>query len=185
VPDQPHKRWTMDFTSDTLGDGRTLRTFNVVDDCTRLCVAIEVDVSLPGERVGRALDRAAASYGWPTTIVCDNGPEFTGKALDQWAYQRGITLSFIDPGKPVQNAFVESFNGKFREECLSENWFTSLAHARQTTERWRRDYNNVRPHRSLGHMSPAEYAASLSPERPSLHQESPLGETQTLTSTEP
>ena len=184
VPDRPHKRWSMDFTSDTLGSGRALRTLNVVDDCTRLCVAIEVDVSLPGERVGRVLDRAAASFGWPEAIVCDNGPEFAGKALDLWAWERGVTLCFIDPGKPVQNAFVESFNGKFREECLSENWFTSLEHARRTIEAWRRDYNGERPHRSLANLTPEQYAASLSPEGLS-GQTFSLGEAQTGTSTRP
>ena len=174
----------MDFTSDKLGSGRALRTLNVVDDCTRLCVAIEVDVSLPGERVGRVLDRAAASFGWPEAIVCDNGPEFAGKALDLWAWERGVTLCFIDPGKPVQNAFVESFNGKFREECLSENWFTSLEHARRTIEAWRRDYNCERPHRSLANLTPEQYAASLSPEGLS-GQTFSLGEAQTGTSTRP
>lgn len=161
TPDQPHKRWSMDFTSDSLMDGRSIRTLNVVDDCTRLCVAIEVDLSLPGQRVGRVLDRAAARYGWPNTIVMDNGPEFTSKALDQWAWERGVELHFIQPGKPVQNAFVESFNGKFRDECLSANWFTSLSDARQRIEAWRQDYNSVRPHRSLGSQTPEEYARSL------------------------
>jgi putative transposase len=161
VPDQPHKRWSMDFVSDSLVDGRSLRTFNVVDDCTRLCVAIEVDLSISGERVGRVLDRAAARHGWPEVIVMDNGPEFTSKALDQWAYERGIQLYFIQPGKPVQNAFVESFNGKMREECLNQSWFTSLEHARQVIEAWRQDYNTVRPHRSLGGLPPEEYERRL------------------------
>ena len=167
VPDRPHRRWSMDFVSDSLAGSRGFRTFNVVDDCTRLCVAIEVDLSLPGERVCRVLDRAAAKYGWPTVIVMDNGPEFTSKALDQWAWERGVTLHFIDPGKPVQNAFVESFNGKFREECLSQNWFTSLDHARREIAAWRYDYNHVRPHKSLGWMTPAdaERAASSPPGR--------------------
>ena len=161
VPDQPHKRWSMDFVSDGLLDGRSLRALNVVDDCTRLCVAIEADLSISGERVGRVLDRAAARYGWPEVIVMDNGPEFTSKALDQWAYERGIHLYFIQPGKPVQNAFVESFNGKMREECLNQSWFTSLEHARQVIEAWRQDYNSVRPHRSLGGLTPEEYERRL------------------------
>ncbi len=151
----------MDFVSDTLADGRTLRALNVVDDCTRTCVAIEVDVSLPGERVCRTLDRAAARYGWPEVIVMDNGPEFTGKALDQWAYERGVKLYFIQPGKPVQNAFAESFNGRFRDECLNENWFVSLGHARRVIADWRSDYNNQRPHSSLGGLAPAEFELSL------------------------
>ena len=154
-------RWSMDFVSDTLADGRSLRTLNVVDDCTRTCVAIEVDVSLPGERVCRTLDRAAAKYGWPEAIVMDNGPEFTGKALDQWAYERGVRLHFIQPGKPVQNAFVESFNGKVRDECLNQTWFTGLGHARDIVAAWQQDYNDVRPHRSLGGMTPAEYDRRL------------------------
>jgi putative transposase len=162
VPDRPHKRWSMDFVSDSLMDGRALRVLNVVDDCTRTCVALEVDVSLSGERVGRVLDRAAARHGWPDVIVTDNGPEFTSKALDQWAWERGIRIHFIQPGKPVQNAFVESMNGKFRTECLSENWFTSLDDARRTIESWRRDYNRVRPHKSLGGMTPEQYELSLS-----------------------
>ena len=158
VPDRPHKRWSMDFMRDCLADGRAFRTFNVVDDCSRLSVAIEVDVSLTGERVGRVLDRAAARYGRPEVIVMDNGPEFTGKALDQWAWERGVKLHFIDPGKPVQNAFVESFNGKFREYCLNLNWFAGLQDARLTIESWRQHYNHVRPHRSLGKKPPAVFA---------------------------
>ncbi len=174
-PDRPHARWSMDFVSDSLADGRAFRTLNVVDDYSRVCVAIEVDISLPGERVGRTLDQAAAKTGWPEVIVVDNGPEFTGKAMDQWAYERGITLHHIDPGKPVQNAFVESFNGKFREECLSENWFTSLGHARRKIEEWRADYNQVRPHKSLGWKTPVEVesGALCPPGRPS-HIEDPL-----------
>lgn len=162
VPDRPHKRWSMDFVSDSLMDGRSLRVLNVVDDCTRICVALEPDLSISGERVGRVLDRAAARHGWPEVIVTDNGPEFTSKALDQWAWSRGIKIHFIRPGKPVENAFVESMNGKFRDECLSESWFTSLADARRIIEAWRVDYNRVRPHKSLGDMTPEQYELSLS-----------------------
>jgi len=162
VPDRPHKRWSMDFVSDSLMDGRALRVLNIVDDCTRICVALEPDISIGGERVGRVLDRAAARHGWPEIIVTDNGPEFTSKALDQWAWERGIRIHFIQPGKPVQNAFVESMNGKFRTECLSESWFTSLDDARRTIEAWRVDYNRVRPHKSLGGMTPEQYERSLS-----------------------
>ena len=168
VPDRPHRRWSMDFVHDSLTDGRSFRTLNVVDDHSRTCVAIEADFSLPGERVGRVLDQAASRLGWPECIVVDNGPEFTGKALDQWAWERSVRLHFIDPGKPVQNAFVESFNGKFREECLSQNWFRSLEHARREIASWRQDYNHVRPHKSLGWRTPAEVerAASFPPGRP-------------------
>ena len=162
IPERPHQRWSMDFMRDTLADGRAFRTLNVVDDHSRLCLAIEVDFSLSGERVGRVLDRVAAKTGWPEVIVVDNGPEFTGKALDQWAWERGVRLHFIEPGKPVQNAFIESFNGKFREECLSQSWFTGLENARRTIATWRDDYNHVRPHKSLGWSTPAEHARAAS-----------------------
>jgi putative transposase len=147
----------MDFTTDTLADGRNFRTLNIVDDFTRECVAIEVDRSLPGLRVTRVLDRLAAD-GLPQTIVVDNGPEFAGRALDAWAYARGVTLRFIRPGKPIENAYVESFNGKFRDECLNEHWFVSLADAKTTIETWRVDYNTVRPHSSLGGRTPDHFA---------------------------
>jgi putative transposase len=120
-----------------------------------------VDVSLPGERVVRVLDGVAADRGYPSAIVCDNGPEFRGEALDQWAHQHRVQLAFIEPGKPVQNAYVESFNGKFRDECLNENWFVSLADAQQTIEAWRIDYETVRPHSGLADRTPAEFARSL------------------------
>ena len=152
----------MDFVSDSLFDGRQVRVLNVVDDCTRVSVAMEPGQSLSGEHVARVLDRAAARFGWPEAIVVDNGPEFTSKAMDQWAWQRGVQLHFIQPGKPVQNAFVESMNGKFRAECLDQSWFTSLEDARCTIAAWRDDYNHVRPHKSLGGMTPAEYESSLS-----------------------
>lgn len=162
IPTKPHQRWSMDFMSDSLIDGRSFRLFNVVDDCSRLAVAMEVDFSMPGERVGRILDRAAARYGWPEAIVVDNGPEFTSKALDQWAWERRVKLHFIQPGKPTQNAFVESFNGKVRDECLNETWFTSLDHARRKIAIWREDYNEVRPHKSLGNLTPAKNERRLS-----------------------
>ena len=158
TPSQVNERWSMDFTSDTLADGRPFRTLNVVDDFSRECLVLEVDTSLPGLRVVRVLDRLAAERSCPKAIVIDNGPEFTGKALDAWAYRRGVQLQFIRPGKPVENAFIESFNGKFRDECLNEHWFTGLSDARFTIEAWRRDYNLVRPHSSLGGMTPADFA---------------------------
>ena len=166
LPDRPHRRWSMDFMSDSLRTGQSLRTLNVVDDCTRLCTAVEVDTSITGSRVARALDQAIGFYGQPEVIVVDNGPEFRSKALDHWAYERGIELHFIDPGKPNQNAFVESFNGKKRHECLNANIFDDLADARVKIEAWRRDYNAVRPHQSLGNLSPEEYAASLASDSP-------------------
>ena len=161
LPDHPHRRWSMDFMSDSLRTGQSLRTLNVVDDCTRQCTAIEVDTSITGIRVARTLDKAAQTYGLPQAIVVDNGPEFTSRALDQWAYERGVELHFIEPGKPVQNAFVESFNGKMRNECLNAHVFDDLHDARAKIQMWREDYNAVRPHQSLGNLSPEEYAASL------------------------
>lgn len=153
-----NERWSMDFVRDTLGDGRVFRALTVVDDFTRECPVIEVDTSLTGERVTRVLDRLALTRGLPACIVCDNGPEFAGQVLDQWAHEHRITLHFIQPGKPVQNAYAESFNGRLRDECLNESWFTSLADARMTIERWRRDYNEARPHSGLAGCTPLEFA---------------------------
>jgi putative transposase len=162
LPSRANERWSMDFITDTLADGRVIRALNIVDDFTRECRAIEVDTSLPGLRVARVLERLAAELGaLPQTIVVDNGPEFAGRLLDAWAYQRGVKLHFIQPGKPIQNAFVESFNGRFRDECLNEHWFVTLSDARQRIENWRQDYNTQRPHRSLGQLTPADYAARL------------------------
>jgi putative transposase len=151
----------MDFMGDTLASGRTFRTLNLVDDGSRECPAIEVDFGLSGERVTRVLDNVAKTQPLPKVIVVDNGPEFTSKALDAWAYRHGVELHFIRPGKPVDNAFIESFNGKFRDECLNENWFQDLEDARQKIETWRPDYNTVRPHSALGNRTPAEYAAAV------------------------
>lgn len=161
VPTRPNERWSMDFVRDTLGDGRAFRCFTLVDDCTRECPAIEVDVSLPGERVVRVLDRVAAVRGYPRAIVCDNGPEFVSAALDEWAHRHQVVLDFIDPGKPVQNAFIESFNGTFRDECLNENWFVSLADAQRTIDAWRIDYECARPHSRLKDLTPREFALAL------------------------
>lgn len=158
IPLRANERWSVDFVRDTLADGRPFRGFTVVDDFTRECPAIEVDHSLPGERVARTLDRLSGERGLPKAIVCDNGPEFQGQALDFWAHRHGVALSFIQPGKPVQNAFIESFNGKLRDECLNENYFTSLIDAKATIEAWRQDYNETRPHSSLGDLTPAEFA---------------------------
>ncbi len=157
LPSGPNERWSLDFMSDTLASGRRFRCLTLVDDYSRECPAIEVDTSLPGARVVEVLDRLAAIRGLPKTLVCDNGPEFTGQALDAWAYRRGVKIEFIRPGKPVENCYIESFNGSFRDECLNEHWFTSLADARRTIERWRRDYNRVRPHSSLDNLTPKEF----------------------------
>jgi putative transposase len=160
-PAGPNERWSLDFMSDQLADGRVFRTLNVVDDFTRECWAIEVDTSLSGLRVVRTLERLVAEHGRPQALLTDNGPEFTSRAVEAWAYRNGVRLDFIQPGKPMQNAFVESFNGHFRDECLNEHWFGSLAEARDVIEEWRLDYNQVRPHSSLGDLTPEEYAARL------------------------
>jgi putative transposase len=157
-PSGPGERWSMDFMVDTLADGRGFRTLNIVDDFTRECVAIEVDRSLPGLRVVRVLERLGETVGLPGTLVMDNGPDFSGRALDTWAYARGVQLRFIRPGKPIENAFVESFNGKFRDECLNEHWFTTLADAQRLIEAWRVDYNTVRPHSALADQTPQQFA---------------------------
>ena len=158
-----NERWSMDFTGDSLADGRTFRTFNLVDDFSREAPTIVVDHSQPGERIVRELDAVVAQRGTPVMIVMDNGPEFAGRALDAWAYRRGVKLHFIRPGKPVENAYIESFNGKFRDEYLNEHWFVGLDHARQVIEAWRQDYNQVRPHSALGNQTPAAFAEAARP----------------------
>lgn len=160
-PRLPNERWSMDFVSDQLGDGRRFRALTVVDDCTRECVVIEVDTSLTGFRVAGVLERLVDSRGLPKTIVVDNGPEFRSRELDAWAYRRGVKLRFIRPGKPVENAFIESFNGRFRDECLNEHWFTTMEDARKKIADWRHEYNTERGHSSLGRLTPKEYAAKL------------------------
>src|SRR5215831_4545285 len=141
--------WSMDFMQDVLIDGRRFRTLNVLDLVTRECLALEVDTSLPGQRVTRVLDQLVASYGAPKQITVDNGPEFAGQVLDAWAYAHGVTLDFIEPGKPTQNGYIESFNGKFRDECLDLHWFGSLPHARAVIQAWKEEYNTQRPHSAL------------------------------------
>ncbi len=158
VATRPNQRWSIDFVSDCVSTGRVVRMLTVVDDCTRECPAIEVDTSLGGLRVRRVLDRIASERGLPEAIVLDNGPEFRGRALAAWSEERGVRLDFIQPGKPAQNAFAESFNGRLRDECLNANWFTSLSDARRKIEDWRQDYNQQRPHSSLNYLPPAEFA---------------------------
>jgi len=157
---KPNQRWSIDFVSDCVSTGKVIRMLTMVDDYTRECPAIEVDTSLGGLRVRRVLDRVAADRGLPEAIVLDNGPEFRGRVLAAWSEERGVRLEFIQPGKPVQNAYVESFNGRLRDECLNANWFTSLRDARRKIEAWRRDYNQERPHSSLEYMPPQEFARS-------------------------
>jgi len=160
LPVAANERWSMDFQHDLLATGQRFRTLNIVDDFSRECPAIEVDTSLPGARVVRVLDRLAESCGLPKAIVLDNGPEMRGLALDEWAYRNGVRLAFIEPGKPSQNAFVEAFNGRFRDECLNEHWFLDLEDARRIIEAWRLDYNARRPHSALGYQTPEEFASS-------------------------
>ena len=154
----PNERWSLDFVHDTLQNSRRLRALNVVDDFTREALAIEVDTSISGSRVARVLDRIADERGLPKTIVMDNGTELTSLAMLAWSAKHRVQLHYIAPGKPAQNAFVESFNGKFRDECLNDNVFTTIAEAREIIERWRVDYNECRPHRSLGQMTPSAFA---------------------------
>jgi putative transposase len=154
----PDEVWSLDFVSDCTAQSRRLKLLTVVDTFTRESLAIEVDTSISGERVARVLDRVIGERGaQPDEIVMDNGPELTSRALDQWAYERGVRLRFIAPGKPVQNCFIESFNGRLRDECLNQHWFWSLADARQIVEDWRLDYNRARPHSALGGLTPEEY----------------------------
>jgi putative transposase len=167
--------WSMYFVADGLIGGRRLRCLTIVDDCTRECLAIEVDTSITGLRVKGVLERLADTRGLPQSITVDNGPEFDGQVLDQWAYRSGVRLSFIRPGKPNENAYVESFNGKFRDECLNEHWFISLAHARNVIEDWRIEYNTERPHSSLGDLTPEEFARTIDEDAVSLTADSPSG----------
>ncbi|MEL7563266.1 IS3 family transposase [Dehalogenimonas sp. 4OHTPN] len=153
-----NERWSMDFVTDSIVNGRRFRSLTIVDDYSRECPRIEVDTSLGGRRVVGVLDQLAEIRGLPEIITIDNGPEFAGKALDEWAYRHGVKLNFIRLGKPIENAYAESFNGRFRDECLNTNWFLSLKHAREVIEEWRRDYNEVRPHSSLKGFTPKEYA---------------------------
>ena len=159
VPDKVNQRWSMDFVSDQLANGRRFRVLNVVDDYSRECVLQIVDTSISGQRVARALGQLNRPL--PKTIVVDNGPEFTSKAMFFWAKRAKVKLHFIQPGKPTQNAFVESFNGKFRDYCLDLHWFASLEDARETIGTWRNHYNHVRPHRSLGKKPPAVFAQEV------------------------
>jgi putative transposase len=154
----PDEVWSLDFVSDCTAQSRRLKLLTIVDTFTRESLAIEVDTSISGERVARVLDRVIGERGaQPDEIVMDNGPEMTSRALDQWAYERGVRLRFIAPGKPVQNCFIESFNGRLRDECLNQHWFWSLTDARQIIETWRLDYNRARPHSALGGLTPEEY----------------------------
>ena len=149
------QRWSLDFMSDQLASGRRFRILNIVDDCSRECPGQIVDLSISGERLARFLDDLGTRCGLPETLVLDNGPELTSRAMFEWSRRTGVKLHVIDPGKTVQKDFFESFNGRFRDECLNEEWFTSLAHARAVIEAWRVHYNTSRPHSALGYRTPA------------------------------
>ena len=155
----PQQRWSMDFVHDALADGRPFRVLTVVDQWSRESPVLEVATAMSGRSVADALDRVLGAGMKPRSITVDHGTEFTSRALEDWAYQRGVQLDFIHPGKPVQNAHIESFNGRLRDECLNVHQFVSLEDARQKIEAWRLDYNQHRPHGSLGHLTPCEFVA--------------------------
>lgn len=153
--------WSVDFVFDRIADGRGLKCLTVVDDATHESVVIHPDTAISGAYVARVLDQVKHQRGLPKVIRSDNGKEFCGRAMATWAHENGVNLRFIEPGKPNQNAYVESFNGRLRDECLNEHWFTSLAHARVVIEAWRRDYNEHRPKKELGGLPPTVYAQRL------------------------
>jgi putative transposase len=159
LPSQPNEVWSIDFVMDALASGRRIKCLTVVDDFTRECLDIALDFGISGEYVAHVLDQIGQFRGLPKAIRTDQGPEFTSRALDRWAYSKGVDLNLIAAGKPTQNAYIESFNGKFRDECLNDHYFSNLAHARALVAAWRRDYNETRPHSSLGRIPPAEFAA--------------------------
>ena len=159
---RPNQEWAIDFVADGLATGRGLRILTVVDSFTRECPAMEVDTGLSSGRVTRVLDWIMSQRGKPEVIRCDNGPEFTSRHFIVWCEERQITLLHIQPGKPMQNGHVESFNGRFRDECLNHNWFTTLADAKEKIERWRMEYNGERPHSSLAYRTPEEFAKACS-----------------------
>jgi putative transposase len=159
TPVGPRERWSMDFVHDAFADGRPFRVLTVVDQWSRESPLLEVATAMSGRAVAEALDRVLGESASPRSITVDHGTEFTSRALEDWAYRRGVALDFIHPGKPVQNAHIESFNGRLRDECLNVHQFVSLADARRKIEAWRLDYNQHRPHGSLGHLTPREFVA--------------------------
>ena len=160
-PARANEVWSMDFVFDRVATGRSIKCLVVVDDATHEAVAIEPEHNIGGDQLTRLLDGICAQRGKPAIMRTDNGKEFTGRAMLTWAHRNQVALRLIEPGKPNQNAYVESFNGRLRDECLNEHWFTSLAHARAEIERWRREYNEERPKKSLGGLPPAVYAKQL------------------------
>lgn len=158
---KPNARWSLDFVSDALSNGRRIRILTIVDDFTRECLKMVVDTSLSGKRVARELSGLIETKGAPSSILSDNGTEFTSHAILKWAHEAHIDWLYIQPGKPMQNGYIESFNGKLRDECLNENWFINLQEAKQIIEKWREDYNQERPHTSLKGLSPQQFLNSL------------------------
>lgn len=156
-PTAPNEVWSMDFVADSLSNGQAIRALTIVDNYSRVSPAIEVDFSLTGKRVVEVLERVKGSYGRPKAIKCDNGPEFISRALDEWAYRKGVKLDFSRPGKPTDNAYIESFNGRFRQECLDQHWFGTIEEARSKVEEWRKEYNQSRPHSGLGNETPEAF----------------------------
>jgi len=166
IPQGANQRWSVDFVQDTLVDGRRFRALAVVDDFTRECLGIAVDTSLSGVRVARELSTIMEKRGAPCMVVSDNGTEFTSRAILTWSEERSVEWHYIAPGKPMQNAFAESFIGRLRDECLNEHLFRSVRHAREIIEAWRADYNHARPHTSLEGLTPAEFAARSREDEP-------------------
>ena len=165
LPSSPNQVWSMDFVSDALANGRRIKVLTIVDDYSKEAIDLVADFGISGLYVTRALDQAARFRGYPKAIRTDQGPEFTGKALDQWAYRHGVQLKMIQAGKPTQNAFIESFNGRFRDECLNDTLFSTLVEARSAITSWKEDYNRHRPHSALGNITPAEFALKSSLEK--------------------
>ncbi len=165
APTAPNQRWSMDFVQDTLESGRVFRALTVVDVFTRESLAVHAAPSFSGSKVAQVIDAIAFGRGYPEQITMDNGPEFFSKALDAWAYRRNVKLDFIRPGRPMENGHVESFNGRLRDECLNAELFLDMVDASQKLEAWRRDYNEKRPHSSVGNLTPTEFARQVRTER--------------------
>ncbi len=159
-PAAPNMTWSMDFVMNALATGRRIKCLTCVDNLTKECLTVTVAFGISGAQVTRILDSIALFRGCPATIITVQGSEFTCRALDQWAFKHGVELRLIQPGKPTQNGFIESFNGRFRDECLNEHWFSDVSHARKTISEWRQDYNECRPHSTLNYQTPSEFAAS-------------------------
>ena len=158
---RPNQKWSMDFVTQRLPDGRWIRVLTVVDQFTHECLCLHAETALSGEKVATALDQVVALRGTPQSITVDNGTEFASKAMDLWAYTNQVHLDFIRPGRPVENGYIESFNGKLPDECLNVEAFFTFFDARQKLARWRRDYNHYRPHSALADRPPAEFAAAF------------------------